>query len=243
MEVLDAIAACFKNDYHKVLQNVSLQERPRCKAWLAKKLCEEQSIEHGTCKDALDTLETFLFAEAKNKNRKTVFFVITSLIVITFVISVSNNIQTKMAHNNLKKQYDILEDEYNYLLENWTIKVDSISVGNASKSGNWLTKPGNELIASEMRLFNPVINYTSLINSNAKFDIKIIDSFGTMVKNEKSPDGYTYAKTKWVLTGGMHTHDLDGFGDGASSIYSAGEWIVEVWYNGVCLKSQSITLY
>jgi hypothetical protein len=95
-----------------------------------------------------------------------------------------------------------------------------------------------------MRFFNPVITVDSLTRGEITFYIKIFNQWGGLVRNqETSPEGYTKSKTTQISQGKNQAIDLDGWGSAEGGFYSAGEWTAEVWYNGVCLRSEKVTIY
>jgi hypothetical protein len=83
----------------------------------------------------------------------------------------------------------------------------------------------------------------SLIDREITFFIKIIFPSGAVMRDtEKSPEGYTFSKTRRVWRDKNITIDLDGWGNADIINFYAGEWTVEVWYEDVCLRSEKVRI-
>ncbi|GHT52150.1 hypothetical protein FACS1894106_0220 [Spirochaetia bacterium] len=146
--------------------------------------------------------------------------------------------------NQLQGQYNALQTNFNNLLaNNAVIRIDSLNMGNRLNNA-WLTEPGSTLNASQMRYFTPVITYTSMISDTITFDIKIIKPNGEVQRNQNTaPQGYSHTDTIKISKGVNQYLFLSGWGDAnTNSIYYAGTWTIEVWYKGVCLKSEKVKL-
>jgi hypothetical protein len=65
--------------------------------------------------------------------------------------------------------------------------------------------------------------------------------------SSNSPNGYTYSSKVQVYGkdnpgGTPDSVDLGGWGNNDSSHFEAGEWTVEVWYNGFCLCFETVRI-
>jgi hypothetical protein len=124
-----------------------------------------------------------------------------------------------------------------------TILITSIKVGNSTKDNKWINQPGQTLYAKDILYLFPVITYNSSFNGQATFYVKIIKPDGEIKQNpDISPAGYTYSTAVSVTEGENKSLDLGGWGKTEGGLYSAGEWTIEVWYEGVCLCSEKIRL-
>jgi hypothetical protein len=193
-------------------------------------------------------LESDLATASKTKNFLKgwlIAFILISVIAVSVGVSQYNGIvddynalntwynQLQGLHNTLQEKYNALDRENKLLYKNLPIQISSITVGNWN-NGRWLNQPGNTMNSSQMRYLMPRIRYTSLISESISFDIKIIRPNGSLMG--------TYSSTNWINRGENQTLDLSGWGNANESIYSSGTWTVEVWYKGVCLKSQTVRL-
>jgi tetratricopeptide (TPR) repeat protein len=125
-----------------------------------------------------------------------------------------------------------------------SLNITSMKVGNwSTESNGWITRPGERLTSAEIRYLMPDITVDSLTSGEMTFFVKIIDPWGGIFRNqETSPAGYTYSYTVQVSRKNNQNIDLLGWGKSDESIYFAGEWTVEVWYNGVCLRSEKVRI-
>jgi type IV secretory pathway VirB2 component (pilin) len=154
-----------------------------------------------------------------------------------------NSLQTEK--NQLTRDKKQLDTLINSFEKRWSINITSIKIGNRVSNTSWLDTPGSSLIAKNMRYLAPVIMYNSLISGEVTFYIRIIDPKGEVIRNKStsvSPEGFTYSNLNRIKRGGSMTLDLGVWGDGSKSIYRAGEWSIEVWCAGVCLRTQTVRL-
>jgi hypothetical protein len=146
-------------------------------------------------------------------------------------------------YNGLSRDYEKLSGDYEKSKAIWAINVTKLEVGNSMYSGNWITKPGESLTSAEMRYLKPVITVDSLTSGEITFFVKIINPQGGVFRNQKiSPADYSYSFPVQVSRKNNQTIDLWNWGNSDESIYSAGEWTVEVWYNDVCLRSEKVRI-
>jgi hypothetical protein len=57
-----------------------------------------------------------------------------------------------------------------------------------------------------------------------------------------SPEGYTFSTSGTIYRGKDLSWDSLGWGNADESSYSRGDWRVEVWYEGICLATTTVTL-
>jgi hypothetical protein len=145
--------------------------------------------------------------------------------------------------NRLNSRYNALQSDYDFVLaNNGPIRIDTLTVGNWNNNA-WITQPGGTLYASRMRYLSPRIVYTSVASTSGTFYVKIIQPNAAIFRNSStSPQGYSYSSERYISRGENQTLDLSGWGNGDSSSYWPGTWTVEVWYKGVCLKSEKVRL-
>jgi hypothetical protein len=164
-------------------------------------------------------------------------------VVISICVGVSKYNEMEGMYFSLRSEKNKLSADYEKSKKIWAINITKLEAGNADGNNKWITKPGERLEASAIRFFNPYITVDSLISGEISLFVKIISPYGTLDRNaDKSPPGYTYSKTCQVRRTNNQSIDLDGWGNADKSTYSAGEWTVEVWYEGVCLRSEKIRL-
>jgi hypothetical protein len=121
--------------------------------------------------------------------------------------------------------------------------ITSLKVGNVDYDGRWLTNAGNTLYSSQMRYLKPVVTYDTTDNGKDTFFVKIIQPNGAIFRNASvSPSGFTFSNESQVNRGSNQTLNLSGWGDKTSSLYQAGEWTVEIWYNNKRMWTEKINI-
>jgi cell division protein FtsB len=146
-------------------------------------------------------------------------------------------------NNNLTSKNNELTTQLNNVIKNMNVRIDSLLIGNSDKNSNWLTFPGGKLYANQMRYLRPEVTLTSFIPGNLTFYIKKIRPDGSVVIDDVGTNsGFSYSDTINVRQGDNQKFVLTGWGNESSSSYTTGTWEVEIWYNGVCLKSQEVIL-
>ena len=164
----------------------------------------------------------------------------------------SNDLKTQ--YDELKKQYDNtriqnreINSKYNNLLKDyenskniWKFEITSITFGNWNYS--WIDEPGTTLISARMGYLKPVIIYNSSVNEDVTFYIKIIKPNGQLENNSNSPFDFTYTYTTQIYRGSDQSLYIGDWGRSDQSIFGAGIWTFEIWYNNVCLKSEKVRI-
>jgi tetratricopeptide (TPR) repeat protein len=123
------------------------------------------------------------------------------------------------------------------------ISVSAVTVGNSYYDRKWINRPGERLTASAIRYLMPVITYNSRLNEEITVFVKIIGPDGQLKTGASSPSGYSYRETKSVNLGNNQSWALMGWGNSDTSIYSSGNWIVEVWFENTRIGRTTITLH
>jgi hypothetical protein len=145
-------------------------------------------------------------------------------------------------YNTLNSQHTSLQTNYDTLLKNWVISVNSISVGNTYANYQWINRPGEKLTASEIRYLSPEITYNSRISGEVTLYVKLIGPNGQLKTGASSPAGYTYLDIRNISRGNDQSWALSGWGNSNQSNYSPGKWTVEIWFEGICIGSTAVTL-
>ncbi|MDR2477449.1 MAG: hypothetical protein LBD18_06670 [Treponema sp.] len=171
-------------------------------------------------------------------------------VIITIFVAIGQNNKIKDLYNSASLNYEQLEQEFKTLEQEfessktiWEVHATSLKIGNADKNNKWITKPGEPISADDVRLLNPYLTVDSLLSGNRTFYIKIIEPDGTINSDPAvSPEGYSFQRVRNLAAGKNQEIDLDGWGNGDQSIYKAGTYTVEVWYEGVRLITGNFTL-
>jgi hypothetical protein len=161
----------------------------------------------------------------------------------------SRNSLLQSEYDGLNSQYSQLQSKYNAMSADYAIleklgkfNVTSIKCGNYNDSG-WINYVGNSLYSNQMRYLMPRITYNSISSESITFNVKVISPSGVLETNSYSSPGYTYSLSTWLSRGTNLSADMSGWGNGERSIYRAGEWTVEVWYNNACLRSEKVRIW
>jgi hypothetical protein len=226
-------------------------------------VAKETEIERLTTERNQSNREKREFAEKLEKTKKGLIaaIVVGGIALIGWIIMGVNNSETisslqwlfndssaklsslQTNYDSLVSDYESLESDFNKSKELWAINITSLKVGNWNNN-QWITEPGGTLSASQMRNLWPRITYDSLMNEKVTLFIKIIKPDGTVLRNtSESPEGYTYSTTEQISRGKDRSFSLSfGYGNSSESAYSSGLWTVEIWYNGVCLRSEKVQI-
>jgi hypothetical protein len=175
-------------------------------------------------------------------NRRAVIFLGIITVAISIGVGVSKYNEMEGVYYSLQYNYNKLSSDYEKLKALWAVNVTKLEVGN-SNSSNWITKPGERLNSAAIRYLHPTIIVDSLTDGEIAFFVKIINPMGEVDRNqETSPAGYSYSHTVQISQTNNQDIALLGWGQSDRSLYSAGEWTVEVWYNDVCLRSEKVRI-
>lgn len=193
--------------------------------------------------------ETINQLQKKPGNTKRGLIVAIVLGVIGIVIS---NIAWFVNYDTLSSQYsDVFSISMSYrdTLESskavWVVTIPSLAVGNLSYRNNgltWITEPGQPLSSAQMQYLCPVATVNSNITGDVTFQVKIKKPDGTHISTAESPNGFTYSQTNRLNYGENQNVLIGSWGDSESSKYPAGQYTVEIWLNGFCLVTKSVTI-
>ena len=60
--------------------------------------------------------------------------------------------------------------------------------------------------------------------------------------SSKTPKGYSYSASGYIYEG-ENKRELSGWGNEKKGNWAKGTYKIEIWYNDMCLKTKSFTLY
>lgn len=133
------------------------------------------------------------------------------------------------------------------IAENGYIQIERVEFANLNRSSSVLNDYGAPIYSDEARLLKPRIVYKGCDEQShsIRLSYKIIDPQGKMLSDPLfSPAGYTFAVNARVAAWGEgnQTINLEAWGSPDLSIYTAGDYVCEIWYNGRMIFSQSFTM-
>ena len=89
---------------------------------------------------------------------------------------------------------------------------------------------------------SPKIHYTGLTSDDIQLKVKWYKPSGEMSRGSKSPNGYSQCKEYSIIEGDNELV-LKGWGGPKRGHWSSGNYRIEIWYNDVCLGSESFSIH
>lgn len=124
--------------------------------------------------------------------------------------------------------------------------ITDIEIANHYKDGTEETGYGGIIYSKNSMFIAPRINYIGIVEGTRKFLIKLYRPDGTLSTGSplsETPEGYTYSTSGYIYEG-ENKRGLSGWGNEKKGNYWAkGTYKIEVWYNDMCLKAKSFTIY
>ena len=163
-------------------------------------------------------------------------------------------IDLKQDSTNLSKENEQWINKYNTLSEKYdNIKtysdkipliISNIKIGNTDYNRNILTDFGNRIYSSTTRYFTPKIYYTSTKDATITLKTKWYDRDGTLSRNnEKSPINFSQSDEYSISSGFNNELRMRGWGRDTNGNWKAGKYIVEIWYEDICLGVKHFEVY
>ncbi len=123
------------------------------------------------------------------------------------------------------------------------LEISRIEFNNEDANESIINPYGSKLYASDMKYLGTKAYITPKINSSKTITlgVKIYRPDGTIMQGASSPDKYTKKHTATIYNS-TTSIDLGGWGNATTSIYTAGTYRYEIWYNGSKLHSEYFTI-
>lgn len=135
------------------------------------------------------------------------------------------------------------ENSLSSFKSSFPINITKIELANTSSGGTEETKYGNTIYSSRTMYIKPRITYTG-INTGKSITLKV--RFYTpsgLSTGTKSPSGFSYQDDIYVYSGSDNTTTLSGWGGSSKGHWKRGTYRIEIWYEDVCLKAKTFTIY
>lgn len=146
---------------------------------------------------------------------------------------------TSEERDEVKKQLSELKDKVSSTMP---IIISDIEISNTYSDGSIETDYGNTIYSSSTRYLKPRITYTGIKTSeNITLNVKFYTPSG-LSTGSSSPYGCSYSYSMYVYSG-ENKETLSGWGGSSAGHWSRGSYRFEIWYDNVCLKSKSFTIY
>lgn len=123
--------------------------------------------------------------------------------------------------------------------------VTDIEIANHYKDSKEETGYGGTIYSKNSMYLAPRISYIGLVEGTRKFLIKLYRPDGTLSTGSPSsetPKGYSYSASGYIYEG-ENKRELSGCGNEKKGNWPKGTYKIEVWYNDMCLKAKSFTIY
>lgn len=88
----------------------------------------------------------------------------------------------------------------------------------------------------------PRIKYIGLKKGSYNIGIKFYDMDG-LRSGKNSPDGYSYFNSVSIQEGIDISDNISGYGDETKGHWAAGDYRIEIWYNGKKMAEKSFKIY
>lgn len=135
-----------------------------------------------------------------------------------------------------------LDFDKKLLYTTYPILISEIEIGNFDYNNNALTDYGKTIFSSDTKYLKPRIKYMGFNSGQIVLNIKLYNSYGYMSSGTSSPNGFSYSTTLKVNPGSSMV-ELPSWGSNTKGHWPAGKYRYEIWYEDVCLKSKSFTVY
>ena len=135
-----------------------------------------------------------------------------------------------------------LSEYKNYCEEYLPIIITDVEIANKGK-GFIETDFGNDIYSANSMFLCPKIKYKGIkTHESIILKIKLYNSKGELSKGPSSPSDCSYTETLFIHDG-ENSFSNHGWGSPSKGHWDSGEYRFEFWYNGICLKAKTFTIY
>ena len=120
--------------------------------------------------------------------------------------------------------------------------INDIEIANVTYDGDIQTSYGNTLYGSSTMYLMPRIKYIGLTSGDKTLKVKWYNSDGTIRRGTSSPSGFSQSESVYIYNGD-NTCTLSGWGNSTKGHWRSGTYRIEIWYENVCLKAKTFTIY
>lgn len=151
---------------------------------------------------------------------------------------------TKLREDNsdLSKIKKELSDLKNYIKNELPLIITDIEIANADNNGNIDTDYGRKIYGSRTMYFKPRIKYIGFISDYKTLKVKWYTPDGSLSTGNFSPEGFSQSETYYIMTE-SNTLTLLGWGNKNKGHWKKGTYRIEIWYEDICLKAKTFTVY
>lgn len=135
-----------------------------------------------------------------------------------------------------------LEEIKNKVSSEVPLFISSIDIANVYAGGDIETEFGSTIYSSNTMYLQPRIRYYGFRDGKITLKTKWYNPDGSIRQGTSSPNGYTYSDT-YNVSLKDNTLTMHGWGNEHKGHWGQGTYRIEVWYNDICLKAKTITIY
>lgn len=150
--------------------------------------------------------------------------------------------------NNEREQREKTENEYRSFKSSFSsaipILITDIEIANVYNDGSVETSYGSSIYSSNSMYLKPRITYTGIRDGESiTLYARLYGTSGTLQTGNSSPSGYSFSNSMTISSGEGIVYELSGWGNSNKGYWKRGSYRYEIWYEDMCLKSKSFTIY
>lgn len=147
-------------------------------------------------------------------------------------------------NNRLSSAQKELSDYKDKVGKHMPLVINNIELANyTANQGRVISDYGQRIYSNESRWVWFRINYDGIVSGTKNLHYKVYDQKGQLITCSSSPSGYSWSSDIYVYGDNNNSVVLFGWGADNASTWSTGTYRIEIWYNDMCLKSKSFTIY
>lgn len=150
--------------------------------------------------------------------------------------------------NNEREQRENTENEFSSFKSSFSsaipILITDIEIANVYNDGSIETSYGSSIYSSNSMYLKPRITYIGIRDGESiTLYARLYGISGTLQTGNSSPSGYSFSNSMTISSGEGIVYELSGWGNSNKGHWKRGSYRYEIWYEDMCLKSKSFTIY
>lgn len=147
-------------------------------------------------------------------------------------------------NNRLSSAQKELSDYKDKVGKHMPLVINNIELANyTANQGRVISDYGQRIYSNESRWVWFRINYDGIVSGTKNLYYKVYDQNGQLKTCSSSPSGYSWSSDIYIYGDNNNSVVLFGWGADNAGTWSTGTYRIEIWYNDMCLKSKSFTIY
>lgn len=164
-------------------------------------------------------------------------------------LSASSSLNSQISNLNsqirsLRQERDEAQKELSNLKNKvsnvYPLIITNIEVANTYKGSTIETNYGYSIYSYNTMYLKPRIKYTGLTYGYKTLKVKLYKPDGSLSTGSNS--NFSYSDSVYLYEG-ENTCELSGWGNSTKGNWKSGTYRIEIWYENVCLKSKTFTIY